>query len=235
MKFAQILHSYEEDVESGYKRVISLYQNSNFLKKKSEKGKTDEINRWIDISKHAREMMEKDGLSLDFVLKNQLAFEAWYDNQLDPDKCHVLDHDIYNKIVHDVLLVDPTKVNVRNKHHFIQSISKFFDRIKDKYKDVNKIRLDKNPEIKILEMLNQTPVIENVSGVVDQVEMYKFNVNNKEKRDTALKYIEKAQEYLKLGIDYFDEDSNTNGLTERLSQIEIMVKRITSALKKKKK
>ena len=235
MKFAQILQGYADDVEAGYKRVISLYQNSNYLKKKSEKGKIDEINRWIDISKHARAMMEKDALSLDFVLKNQLAFEAWYDNQLDPDKCHVLDHDIYNKIVHDVLLVDPTKVNVRNKHHFIQAVSKFFNKIKDKYKDEKKIRLDENPEIKILEMLNENPVIENVSTVVDQIEMYKFNANNKEKRDIALKYIEKAQEYLKLGSDYFNEDSNIMGMNERLRQIDIMVKRITSVLKNNKK
>lgn len=235
MKFAQILKGYENDVETGYERIILLYRNSKFINKRSDSGKKAEINRWIDISNKAREMMIKDKIPLEFVLKNQLAFEAWYDNQLDPDSCGILDHDIYNKIVHDVILVDPKKVKVRNKHHSIQTISKYFPKIKDKYVDTNNLHLAENAETKILKVLEEKTVIENVSDVVEQVEMYKFNESNKEKRDIAKKYIEKAQEYLKLGSDYFDQESNTQGISERLKQIDIMVKRITSALKNTKK
>ena len=126
-------------------------------------------------------------------------------------------------------------MKVRNKHHSIQTISKYFPKIKDKYVDTNNLHLAENAETKILKVLEEKTVIENVSDVVEQVEMYKFNESNKEKRDIAKKYIEKAQEYLKLGSDYFDQESNTQGISERLKQIDIMVKRITSALKNTKK
>ncbi|NQU35435.1 MAG: hypothetical protein HQ521_19590 [Bacteroidetes bacterium] len=232
MKFQEILNAFGEDPTIGYTRIIRLYQNSEYITKKLDKGRIEDVNRWIDIADKAKKMMIDDKVSLEFILKSKLVFEAWFDCQLKEDKdIKVVDYDIFDKIAHDIVLVDPKVTKIRNKHHAIQDISKHYKKLKTKLIDQHELLVHHHPEAEILKVLNRDSVKDNIEKVIEHIDIIKFNENNKNKREIAKNNIIKAQQFLKEGEDNLTIDSKIDGVEDRIKQINIHINRIKSKIK----
>jgi hypothetical protein len=231
MRFEKILDNYP-DPQDGYKRIINLYMNSKYIRKTYESQRITEINEWIDTASLAKNMIENNNATLDFINDNEFAFVEWNKGFGKLQITKPLDSDLYNEIAKKVVLTDSSKVKIGRKYGFIKKVVGNFTQLKTRLIDAHKLHLNPRAENELIKIIKKVDADEIISDVKIHIDVITFNDNTKNKKQLAKANLERAQEHLKNSFDNLESDSDIKGFDARLKDIEIYTKKIISKIKK---